>query len=72
MKHSQTFSQTPLPILRNFKSWFTELKEKASRKKIEINLDLVEAEMYYNGGYSPKMTIHEILKVPFNEDLFSC
>lgn len=66
----QTLKQSNIVPKRTFKSWFKELRQKAQSKSIPIELDENFAEMYYNGGYSPKMTIHEILRIPHNQDLF--
>ena len=53
---------TPKP---SFKSWMYELIQKAKSKRIKIELEEDSAKMYYFGGYSPKMTICDILNIPF-------
>ena len=66
-----TFSQTPMPIHRTFNSWLMELRLKKEQAHVQFELDIENAKMYYNGGYSPKMVVHEVLHVPVNEDLFN-
>jgi len=57
-----------LKIERTFKSWFYELKEVFRRFKAEIELEIEQAKMYYFGGYSPKMVVLEILRIPIGWD----
>lgn len=43
----------------SFKSWWHEL-----RKVHKVRLDKIRAQMYYMGGYSPKMVRCEELRIP--------
>jgi len=52
---------------RTFKCWLIELRQKA--KGLPVNMDLEQAKMYYNGGYSPKMVINEELRIPIGWDV---
>ena len=66
-----TYSQTPMPISRSFNAWRLELEKRKAAVKAQFDLDVENARMFYNGGYSPKMVVHEILHVPPEIDLFS-
>jgi len=79
----QTFRQSNIICRRTFKSWYYEFKQLCeSLKSISLYLDNEEfkgmkfridrdhAEMYYNGGYSPKMVFLEINKIPVNVEIF--
>ena len=56
------FQQSNIKCIRTFKSWYYEFLKKSER--FEISLDKEVAEMYYKGGYSPRMVIHEVLRIP--------
>ena len=40
--------------------------KRREEKKLKIELEKDRAMMYYLGGYSPKMTICDLLNVPFD------
>ncbi len=63
-------------IKRTFKAWRYEMKKISDKiKSAGLELGKVESteqeilEMYYRGGYSPRMTILEILRVPAGWDI---
>jgi len=64
---TQTLKQSNINCIRNFRAWLYELKKRSESRKINIELERKQAEMYYNGGYSPKMTICDILEIPFEQ-----
>ncbi len=79
LHHRQTLRQSNITPKRTFKSWYVELKEKWKSKvndllnpEIDDFLSKEDAEMYYNGGYSPKQAIQSHLRIPANQDLFTC
>ena len=63
-KEKLKFSQSNIKINRTFKSWFYEL-----RKSFNLIIELEYAEMFYNGGYSPKMTYLEVNRIPVGWDV---
>lgn len=56
--HLVTINQIP-DAKPTFKSWWHELKV-----QYRIKLDKTRAQMYYMGGYSPKMVRCEELRIP--------
>lgn len=67
----QNFKQTPMPINRTFRCWLIKLNFKMLfLNGVILDCGMAELEMYYNGGYSPKMVIHEVLRTPVDVDLF--
>lgn len=68
---SQKFTQSNIRCIRTFNAWYLELQMRARAKQIQIEIDKKEAELYYNGGYTPKTAILSHLRVPINVDLFA-
>ncbi len=66
---SERRSDLVIPCSRTFKAWLIELRANCRRIGKEIDLSLDRAKMFYNGGYSTKMVIHEELRVPIGCDL---
>lgn len=78
----QTLYQSNICAKRTFKAWFYELRQLFSTFKSIFNyldlktprelifeIDREEAEMYYNGGYSPKMVFYEINRIPVDIEI---
>lgn len=75
-KRYQTLCQSNITPTRTFKCWYKELQSligvlSSEHKDLVLKLTLNDLDMYYNGGYSPKMTIQSYLRIPVNEDLFT-
>jgi len=51
--------QSNIEPKRTFRAWFYEL-----RQKWMSDISAEYAEMFYNGGYSPKMTYLEVNRIP--------
>lgn len=75
-KRHQTLCQSNITPKRTFKAWYKELRSLIATLSSEhlddvLKLTLNDLDMYYSGGYSPKMTIQSYLRIPVEEDLFT-
>lgn len=64
------FAQSNIKAKRTFNSWNYELIKQSEKVKLKAEIDRQHAEMYYNGGYSPKMVINEINRIPPEINIF--
>jgi hypothetical protein len=65
-----TLAQSNIKCVRTLTAWLYETHKIAQKRALSIEIDRQQAAMYFNGGYSPKMAIHDHLRIPANLNLF--